>query len=272
VAGAQAVSVLDLRGKRINLPSPPKRIVSLSPAVTELLFAVGAGDRLVGVTSYCDYPDAAKRLPKIGDVNTSYEKVIALRPELVVAGKSANSRAIVELEKRGVRVFAVDAITFRELFRAIRMTGAVTGHSAEAEKLAKRLEQETTLIHRQVEGRAHPAVVTVIQSDPLMVAGKGTFIDDLIEQAGGSNVGRSAGEGYPTFSAELLLAHPPDFLLAGGETARRIKDHPALGKLKAVTTGKVFSLGLEAARPGPRLVTILRKLASMLHPDAFKKL
>lgn len=262
------VSAVDGRGKRVTLKETPKRIVSLSPGTTEMLFALGLKGRIVADTSYCDYPPEARKLPHIGDVSVSAEQVIAQNPDLVVASGSANRTAIASLEKLDVPVFAVDPSSFDGTYTALRQLGAITGQSRQAEDLVARMKQSLARIRAQIpRANSRPKILWVIQVDPLIVVGRGNFMDDLITLAGAENVGRSAGVGWPSFSPEQLLLLRPDVVLSGRETASRVRSRSGWEEVPAVAKRRVYTLSSEeAVRPGPRLTDALAQLVSLLYP------
>jgi len=274
-AHAGPVEAVDARGRTVRLPSAPRRIVSLAPATTEMLFAIGAGPRVVGVSRYCDYPPEARSRPKIGDLNTSVERVIALRPDLVVASASANRRAVEQIERlRGERtpVFCVDPNTFEELYAALRALGSVTGSAEGAARVERTMRQKVRRIECAVARvRRRPRVAFLLQTRPVWVAGTGTFIDDLIRMAGGVNVATDAGPGYHPYALEKLVAHRPEALLMRAPDDEQLASRSGWSSMPAVRSGALYSVGDEAVRPGPRLTLALARLARLLHPEAFPR-
>jgi iron complex transport system substrate-binding protein len=273
IATIADVSVVDGRGKRVTLSSYPKRIVSLSPGTTEMLFAIGLKGRIVADTTYCDYPPAAKRLPHIGDVTISAEKVIAQRPDLVVASGSANRTAIQTLERLKLPVFAVDPSTFLETHRALRLLGEITGQKKEAEGVVKSMEAGVAAARKAIpKGALRPKLLWIVQFDPLIVVGRKSFMDDLITLAGAENGGRSCGDGWPTMSPERVVAMRPDIIIAGSQSAKRVKTRAAWSGVPAVANSRIYSLSsVEAVRPGPRLVDALKKLITVIHASGPRK-
>jgi iron complex transport system substrate-binding protein len=272
---AQSVSAVDVRGKRLTLPAPPRRIVSLTPGNTEILFALGLKGRIVAVTEYCDYPAEARQLPKVGDVNISLEKVIALKPDLIVASASGNRMALERLEKmrgRPLPLFVVDPQNLTELFSAIRVIGQITGQGRNAEQLVRSLQTRVQRVQQRVaQAQAKPRVLFVIQEQPLWVIGSGNFMDDIVTLAGGQNVARDAGKGFFAYSLEKVVVRRPEVIIAGRETGLSIRDKAIWRQMPAVRNNAIYTLGPESARPGPRLVNVLEQLASLLHPRLFGK-
>jgi len=246
---------------------PPRRIVSLSPGTTEMLFALGLGKFVVGDTVYCNYPPAALKVAKIGDVNTSYEKVLALRPDLIVADAVANSRAITRLNQLHQPIFAVRPTSLAGAEDSLRQIGTRTGTSAQAARLVGEMERKAALASRLTsqDRRPRPRVLIVVQTAPLWTAGRGSFLDDLVTRAGGINIGHSVPE-YGAFTKERILALPPDVVLGDSSVEAAFRADPFLRRLTAVRLGRFYSLPADlTSRPGPRLADGLLLLARALH-------
>jgi len=269
-AGAAPLRVRDARGVVVVLPSPPQRIISLAPGTTEALFALGLGKRIVGDTTYCTFPPAAKAVAKIGDVRVNYEAVIALRPDLVVAS-DANRASAPRLTSLGLRVFVIAPTSYEGVAASVRLLGQVTGTQAQAARIASHMEQVRQIaITRAARDKKRPAVLAVLGLNPLFVAGRGTFIGDLIGDAGGIN--SAAGvNGYAAFSKEQLLAHPPDYILADARAQTALRADPTLRDLGAVRAGHWINMDPDVLnRPGPRLADALEELSRTLHPALAK--
>ena len=263
------ITVVDGRGVRVTERSAPQRIVSLEPATTEMLFALGLGNRVVGDTVYCDYPPQARRVAKIGDVRANYERVVALRPDLVVGDVVATSASVARLSQLRLPVFAVRPDTVNGIERSIRQLGQITGTSHRARLViaqmdAKRHKAEMLVIH---DPRS-PRVLIVIGTNPLFVAGRGTFLDDLVGEAGGTDVATITG--YGAQSKETVLAHPPDVILASPGDQAGLRADPVLRRLPAVRAGRFVYVtdGNLLSRPGPRVTDGLLQVARALHPGA----
>ena len=247
--------------------APPRRIVSLSPGTTEMLFALGLGRFVVGDTAYCDYPPAAKALPKIGDVTTSYEKVLSLRPDLIVADAVANRQAAARLIALHQAVLAVSPTSLAGVETSLRQIGMRTGTAAQADAVIAQMEHKVRLAAKIAasDKRPHPRVFVVVQTRPLWTAGAGTFMDDLVTRAGGVNLGRAV-PGYAAFPKERLLTAPPDVVLGDGSVPAAFRADPLLRRLLAVRTGRVYALSADlTSRPGPRLADGLVLVAKALH-------
>ena len=268
------ITAADDSGHQVTLASPAARVVSLAPANTEIAFAIGAGDKLVAGTSYDDYPAAAKALPKIGDFQSpSVEKIVSFQPDLVLATGGIQSGLRAKLENLGIKVFVVNPSTLDGVYSDMTALGRLLGVSGQATTVVDSMKQRAAAVEQKVAGLARPTVFVEIYSKPLMTAGTGTFIDNLIALAGGTNIGSAAGSGYPTFSEEVLLKDDPDVYIATtgsmaspGQIARR----SGYDGLKAVQDGRVYVIDDDLlVRPGPRLIDGLEQLAQMIHPEVF---
>jgi iron complex transport system substrate-binding protein len=273
-AASGPITVTDDAGKAVTLKQPAARVVSIAPADTESAFALGAGSKVVGDTTFCDYPAAAKALPKVGDfANPSVEKIVALRPDLVLAagGIQANLRS--ELENLGLQVFVVDPHDLAGVMADIEKMGRLMGVSDGAAKVVQQMKVTIAAVQQKVGSLPKAKVFFEIYGKPLMAAGSGTFINDLIATAGGINVGAQAGAGYPSFSTEVLIKVNPDVYVAvkGSQSEPgAIAKRPGYGSLKAVKDGRVYTIADNlVVRPTPRLAQGLEELAKMIHPEAF---
>lgn len=270
----------DAIGRAVAVPAAPARIVSLAPDITEVLFALGLGGRVAGVTIYCDYPPEALAKPKIGGfINPSLEAILAQRPDLVIATADGNRREDVErLAGLGVAVYVVNTRSLDEIFAAIRAVGTITGRAAAAETLAGELARRRDRVRAAVASRPPVSVFVALDRNPLVTAGAGTFVAELVALAGGRNVVGASAIGYPTMNMEQLLAADPEAIVDAAE-AREIPQAeaealwraiPGAAGLRAVRRGRILVTGMGSFfRPGPRVVQSLERLASYLHPEAF---
>jgi iron complex transport system substrate-binding protein len=269
------ITATDDAGKTISLDAPAERIVSLAPGNTEIVYAIGAYKKLVGVTSYCDYPAAAKKKPKIGDFSTpNIEKIASQNPQIVFATSGIQDSTVQSLEKLGIKVFVIDPRDFEGLFKDMESAGALTGMGDTAAKKVVSMRKKVDEIQAKAKGLPKTNVFFEIYKQPLMTAGKGTLIDQMIAMAGGINVGAKAGPDFPQYSEEQLLKDDPDVYVAvkGSQTdPADISKRTGYGSLKAVKGNKVFVVEDNPfVRSGPRLVEGLEQLARILHPDRFK--
>lgn len=259
----------DARGVSMTLRAAPRRIVSLAPGTTEMLFALGLGARVIGDTVYCDYPPAARAKTKVGDVNISSERVLALQPDLIVAS-DANKGAVTRLTQLHQPVFAIAPTSFIGVEQSLRLLGQATGTERQAQAVVAQMERKrqaaSALAAHDVR---RPRVLIVVGVSPLWTAGTGTFMDDIVVRAGGTNVAAGVPQ-YAPYSKEAVLAHPPDVILAGVGEAAALRADPLLRSLPAVRAGRFITASdpNTLTRPGPRLADALLQVARALHPGA----
>ena len=271
---AGPITVSDDAGNSVTLDQPAARIVSLAPANTEIAFALGAGDKVVGDTTYCDYPEAAKAITKIGDfANPSVEKIVALEPDLILAAGGIQAGLRAKFEKLGISVFVVDPSNLDQLYADMTALGQLMGVASQSQQVVDDMKAKVAAVEQKVAGLDTPTVFFEIYGKPLMTAGTGTFLDELIAKAGGINVGAQAGEGFPQFSAEVLIQQDPAVYIAGSGSMAdpgAIAARPGYEQISAVKDGRVYVIDENLVeRPGPRLAEGLAALAAMIHPEAF---
>ncbi len=254
---------------------PARRVVSLAPNVTELLFAVGAGALLVGVDNYSDQPARlVDHIPKLGsDYEPSIERIVALSPDVVFTSLSANRRETVEaLQRLDIPVFVTDTRAVVGMDRMYRSLGAITGHAKQAEEQIVHLHAGLEEVARRVSGRPKPRVLVVVWDDPLYVAGRGTFTHDLIELAGGTNIAADV-TGFVRYPLERVLRLGPELIVLPTHSAveqgpRAIAYWSRWPELPAVRTGRVKAIeDAVIIRPGARLLEGANVLARLIHPD-----
>jgi len=251
-------------------------VISLAPSVTEMLFALGVQERIVGVTSYCDYPPAARAKEKVGDVLTpSLERILALRPDLVIVSTATQlERFARRLEALGVPLYVVDAERVEDVFRSLEDLGGILGCREDAERVVRALRARLETVRARVRGRPRPRVLMVIQRDPLIVPGRGAFMTDLVEQAGGQSVTADAEREWTPYSLETVLARAPEVIILPSRErgTRRLAEvrWPELAATPAFRHGRVYAIhGDLLMRPGPRLIEGVEELARVLHPEVF---
>lgn len=275
---AQALTVVDQTGHAVTLPAAPRRIVSLVPGVTEILFAIGAQDALVGVTDFCDYPPEARRKARVGDMLApNLETLVSLRPDLVVATRSGNrEETFDQLKRLGLPVYLVDEPPgIADVLRLVGGLGQLTGRSEAAAAVAAGLERRITAVRERVAGRPHPRVLYVLWPEPLIVPGRGSLVSELIASAGGESVTADQGQGYPRMSLEAAVGRAPEVIIlarhgAGTGPAAR-EQWQRLESLPAIRNGRLYAAdGDLLHRYGPRVVDGLELLARLIHPEAFK--
>lgn len=276
------LTIPDGIGGQVTLAAAPARIVSLSPSNTEILFAVGAGSLVVGDTKYCDFPAEAQKLPKVGGFSAksiSVETILSLKPDLVLANDSGQETVIEALKQANIQVMAIKAASFEDVYANIKMVGKITGHDSEAMAVVDGMKARFATVAEKVAGippEKHPTVFWEVWDEPLMTAGPGTFIGQMLKIAGGVNIFADLKEDYPQVSAEEIVKRNPAFIM-GPDThgdkliADQLAARPGWDQINAVKNNKIFLVdGNMSSRPGPRLVDALEVIAKALHPDLFK--
>lgn len=270
----------DALGQRLEVPAEPRRIVSLTPGNTEILFALGLGGRVVGATSLCTYPEAARGVARVGGFAAStmnLEVIVGMRPDLVLAGDETQMAVIAALRAAGLRVLAVKVRGFEDLFATVATVGRLIGRDAEATGLTAALRARLEAVASAVAGLpedARPRVYWEVFDAPLMSAGRRSMVGQLVELAGGRNIFADVAEEYPQVSAEAVIARNPEVIVVpdmnatGARTADDLRRRPGWGAVAAVRSGRVYALPADpTSRPGPRLVDGLELVLAALHPE-----
>ncbi len=267
--GAVPDSTRDDYGRVIGTVRSARRIVSLNPTTTEILFALGAGRRLVGRTRWDLTPDSARFVPDLGDgLRPNVEAVLAARPDLVVLYASADNRAAERrLRDAGVRVIALKIDRIAHFYRATRILGSETGDTARARVLTDSVAAVLDSVQRANRGLPRPSVFWYVWDSPLITIGGGSYMNELVEIAGGRNIYASSPDVSPQISLEDLLARDAEVVLAGPKGAALIRDDPAWRSLAAVRQGRVLVVDtMLVGSPSVRLGAAARSLARLLHP------
>jgi iron complex transport system substrate-binding protein len=253
----------------------PKRIVSLAPGVTEILFALGAGGAVVGVSQYCDFPPAARRLPKVGTFLTpNVEAIAALRPDLIIGpGLSSSRREVRTLEAMGYPTLTVNDDSLDAIEQSIALIGARIGDERSARRILGEIQAHIEEVHARLEGTKPRAVVMLVGHQPMVAVGRGTFLDDLLHLAGGDNIADLAMQNWPRLSIEYIIAMQPEVILDGamGSDANTPAGFWArYPTIPAVRDRQVFGYPEDPMlHPGPRVWQSLQILARRIHPEAF---
>jgi iron complex transport system substrate-binding protein len=272
---ADRVLVDDL-GREVSLPDAPRRIVSLAPNLTEIVFAVGAGDRLVGVTDFCDYPAETARIARVGGVTSpSAERVLALRPDLVLATTAGNGpEEVRSLARLGLPVVVSAPRDLDGVARSFELVARAAGVPDRGVALASEFRGRIEAVRRRVSGRPRPRTLILVWPDPIVAAGPSSFVASLLGVAGGTNalsdgVSRLTGQ-YPTLGIESVLALAPEVIVLAsfrGTTVEALARLARYPQLPAVRDGRLAAIDQELLiRPGPRLALAAEALARVLHP------
>ncbi len=265
---AAPVAVTDALGQRLVFTQPPRRIVSIAPSITEILYAIGAQDRVVGVSSADDYPPEVRSKPRVGGVQLDFERIAQLRPDLVIGVRSLQHMSLERLRALGYRVLALDPRSLEDTYEAILLLGRVTGRGEGAEQVVRWMRNRAERIVARARRSAYrPRTFVEVWDQPFLTAGRGTFLHDLIRAAGGRNIFADLA-GWPQVSEEEILRRDPEAILLLHPGRTRVLERPAWRRVTAVRAGRVHVLNPSwVARPGPRLVLGLGQIARALHPE-----
>lgn len=248
----------------------------MAPSVTEIVFALGAGDRLVGVSAHCDHPPAARHIERVGTfLQPDIERILAKRPDLVIAVPSPeNRRAVERIAEFGLAVRVVRPEKIEEVFQAVETIAADLDVGTTGAKLVAEIRAEIAAIERRVAGRTPPRVLMVVGRRPLIAVGAGTYQDELIARAGGFNVAATSGEPWPHLSLERVVIDAPEVIVDTGmgpsDADESIEFWKPLATIPAVRDERIVGAGrLDLLRPGPRIGEALEAMARFIHPEAF---
>ncbi|MGH7411282.1 MAG: ABC transporter substrate-binding protein [Candidatus Methylomirabilis sp.] len=280
VAWAAAFTVVDDAGRSVVLDGPPKRIMALAPSNTEVLFALGAEDRIVAVDQWSNHPPAARAKPRISPFSPSLEQIVQLRPDLILS-THGSAEPLLPLERYGIRVLILAPRTLDDVYRNILLIGRIVGAEGRAERLVHAMRQRVAAVLAKVRDAPRPKVFVELDgTDPSrpFTAGPGSIIDVLIRLAGGINVAEASRLLWPQFSLEELIRADPDLIILGDElvlinpqTPEMVLRRPGWHHVRAVRRGAVYPIeGELLSRPGPRIVEGLELLARLFHPDRFR--
>ena len=272
LAGLYAqITVVDDLGRTVTLHSQARRIISLAPSITETLYAIGAGSQIVGVTDYCNYPEEAKTRTHVGGIiNPSIETIISLEPDLIIVSMEGNVREdFNRLTSFGIPVFVTNPRTLTGIYRSIEQLGILTGRNGEATRLLKAMAARVDSIPAKTAGKKMRTIL-FISLQPLIVVGKNTFLNELLQTAGAYNLAASGPATYPTYSREALAADDPEVIIVMSDlladTSALLKLFPEWARLSAVRNHKIFRIDADiVSRPGPRAVDGLDSLFHILH-------
>jgi len=263
------------RGVPPRASTGPQRIVSLAPAVTETLFALGAGAEVVGVSEYCDYPPAVRRLPKAGTFLTpNIEAIVAMRPTLVIGpASSSNLRGISALKAMGIPALMVGGDgSVAEIERSIEQVGELIGRRVEARRLLGAMRLRMASVEERLHNVPVRKVLMVVGHQPMVAVGRGTFLDELLASARANNIADASAQAWPRFSVEYIIARRPDVILDGqmgtdpGTPASFWAEYPSI---PAVKNHRVYGYPEDPTlHPGPRIAQTMEILARLVHPEA----
>ncbi|MDR1073854.1 MAG: cobalamin-binding protein [Treponema sp.] len=265
---AQA-ELTDALGRKLVLRNAARRIVSLSPAATEILFAVGAGGQVAGRTGYCNYPAAALSVPVVGGFSgatVSVESIAALKPDLALVSADMHQRLIPLLEGIGVAVFALEPRNFEEVYAVIEIVGRLTGHEQNAVLVTQHMKAILAHIEERTRGKKAPTVFWELYDSPLMTSGGDTFVNEAITRAGGRNIFANQNTQWMTVSFEQVLALDPEWILMGSDHGIDVTTRPLWKTVSAVKNNRIAVIDADTIyRYGPRLADAVAAIARILH-------
>ena len=273
-AAAFPTSITDFQNRSVAISKRPERIVSIGPSNTEFLFALGVGDRVVGTDDFSDEPAAAKTKEHVGGVKVSLEKVVSLKPDLIISVKFSDG-TIEALSQTAAAVLVIDPQGAADVARSATLIGQAVG--ADGAKLARDIQAQLDAVKAKTDPAPKVKVFHEVDaSDPAKIytVGPGSFIDDLIKLAGGTNVFASAKTAYPTVSGEEIVRTDPDVIVLGdalyGTSVESVASRPGWSALSAVKNKRVYAGLSMFSRPGPRLGEAAQEYAKLVHPELFK--
>ena len=269
--------MIDGAGREVRLPTQVERVITLAPNLTEIVFAVGAADRLVGNTSYCNFPPEANNVAKVGDtLHPSLERILALRPQVVLISTASQLEVFTQqLQSQDIAVFVTDPHDLDGVFRSIEQIGLMLDRDPEAKTLVQQLRSRTSAVEIAVQGKIPVRVFYQVSGEPLYTAGRDAFVTDLMRRAGALSVTGDVPGAWPKYSNESALAARPDAIIlptggSMGEANSSVAE--ALRNSPAVLNGRVYKINDDLlSRPGPRAVQALEEMARALHPEAFNQ-
>ena len=263
------ITVTDDAGRTVTVAQTPHRIISLAPSITEDLFALGLGGKVVGDTTYDNYPPAAVNITKVGGFSSpSIEKIVSLNPDVVFASSLENNTLLSTLSGYGIPTVVINPTSLTGILNDLSLIGKVTGSTGNSSALVANLTQKMTA--NSISVSSHPRVLYLVWYNPIMSAGADTFEGDIIAHAGGINVAQLANvSGYGTMSKESIVALNPSVIIANSAmnstAVQQVKSDPALATVDAVKNGKIYILDSDIiSRPGPRAFDALEQIAGII--------
>ncbi len=273
------LNVKDEVGREVAFPFPPKRIVSLAPNITEILFSLGLDEEIVGVSIHCNFPAKAKSKVRVGSyISLDFEKIASLNPDLIIATAAGNTRDMVDrLGKLGFQTYVIYPKNFNDILQSIAHISQVVNREKEARVIIEGMRKRSQRIVELTNGLPRPKVFIQIGDAPIVTVGKGSFADDLIRLAGGENIAGKEEEVYPRFGMEEILKRSPEVIVISsmnprGDYQRIIQEWTRWKSIPAVKNGRIHLIDSDLLdRPSPRIIDGLEELARVLHPGKFRR-
>ena len=273
------LTVNDEAGREVSFPFPPKRIVSLAPNITEILYSLGLDEEIVGVSNHCNFPEKAKRKVRVGSyISLDFEKITSLNPDLIIATGAGNTREMVgRLGKLGFQTYVIFPKNFDDILQSIIHIGQVVNRDREAREIIEGMRKRAQRVIELTKDLPRPKVFIQIGDAPIVSVGKGSFAEDLIRLAGGENIAGKEKEVYPRFGMEEILKRSPEVIVISsmnpkGDYQKTLQEWTRWKTIPAVKNGRIHLIDSDLLdRPSPRIIDGLEELARVLHPDRFKK-
>ena len=276
MANIASRTFVDDAGRKHYFAKAPQRVVSLAPSITEMLFALGLDEQIVGVTEFCNYPPAAQSKPKVGYTRPNLEALLALKPDVVAApSEFLRADVLAKLDELKVPVFIFQPKSLEDVLVHIHVLGRMFDRSPAADAVTSHMRERLTQMARQLETAPHMRVLYVLSSQPLLTVGPDSYIHHMIGLAHGSNIAAAASGAYPRLSMETVLdANPEVLIFPGGSTESVSEGERQIWNrwngLSAVQHGRLHVVSSDLLnRPGPRVVDGFEQLARAIHPEAF---
>jgi iron complex transport system substrate-binding protein len=266
-------------GREVTFLFPPKRIVSLAPNITEILFSLGLDEGIVGVSIHCNFPEKAKTKVRVGSyISLDYEKIISVKPDLIIGTGVGNTRDMVDrLQRLGFSTYVIYPKNLEDILNSIIHIGQVVNREKEARAIIERMSKRSQRVIELTKDLPRPKVFVQIGDAPMVTVGKGSFTDELIRLAGGENIAGKEKEVYPRLGMEEILRRSPEVIVISsmnpeGDYQKTLRDWNRWKTIPAVKNGRVHIIDSDLIdRPSPRIIDGLEQLARMLHPEQFRR-
>jgi iron complex transport system substrate-binding protein len=264
-------TIVDETGRTVIVPDHPHRIICLVPSITDAVFAIGAGDDVVGISDYVKYPAEAMKKPSVGSIsNPSMETILALHPDLVLGMPHLNQQAILDqMQRFGIPLYIVDPHGIAGILHSVQTLGEATGRETQANALALQLQRRIDDVRARTRGLPVVNVYMPVSYDPVITIGKGSFITEIIEAAGGHSITSDIGQEWPQISMEAVIARAPEALLmmrGGTITVDTLEGRPGWNVLPAVKNRRIYYVDKRVELPSPVAIDALEDLARQFHP------
>jgi iron complex transport system substrate-binding protein len=279
VSYSAAKTFTDEVGREVIVPFPPKKIVSLAPNVTEILFSLGLDQEIVGVSIHCNFPEKVKNKVRVGSyISLDFEKIVSLKPDLIIATGAGNTRDMVErLERLGFPTYVIFPKNVEDVIRNVGHLSNLVDRENEGAEIIKEMKRRRERVVKLTLGLPSPRVFLQIGEAPIVTVGKNSFADDLIRLAGGENVAENEKEMYPRFGMEEILKRAPEIILISSMNPKAnyqkvLQEWSRWKTIPAVRNGRIHLLDSDLIdRPSPRIIEGLEEIARFLHPERFTK-